>query len=372
MPEAQTQAGGTPAPAGTFVYVSNAADGDIGCYRMRPDGMLAPIMRVKAADLVGPLAASPDRRFLYAAVRSRPYSVHVYAIEPRSGALQPLSVSPLAESCPYIALDRSGRYLFGASYHAHRISVNAVGADGRVAAMPLQLIPVGRNAHSIRCDESNRYVYVPTLGSDQIFQFTFDANSGRLASNTPAVAQMQPGTGPRHFVSSADNKFLYVLSELLATVTTFALDANTGLLAEIGSASALPPDTQLVPGAPRAAAGAADSAPARNRERDIWAADIHLTPDGRFLYVSERTSSTLGGFKVNGASGKLTYLGSTPTEPQPRGFAIDARGRYLVACGERSDTISVYAIDAQSGALARLQQYPGGKGANWVEIVGFD
>ena len=350
----------------TYVYVSNAADGDITTYRMQPDGVLQPGARVKAADAVGPMAVSPDRRFLYAAVRSKPFSVHAYAIDPGTGALAPLAVSPLAESFPYIALDRTGRYLFGASYHANVISVNAVGTDGRVAAAPLQLIPVGRNAHSIRTDESNRFVYVPTLGSDQMFQFAFDANTGRLSSNTPAVAQMQAGTGPRHFVTSADNRFLYVLSELLATVTTFALDAKTGLLTEIGSASGLPTDTQLVPGAPRVPA-----APPRNRDRDIWAADIHLTPDGRFLYISERTSSSLGAFSVNAETGKLTYLGSTPTETQPRGFAIAPNGRFLVACGEKSETISVYAIDQVSGALALLQKYPGGKGANWVEIVSF-
>jgi 6-phosphogluconolactonase len=354
----------------TYVYASNAADGDIGCYRMRPDGTLQPGARVDAGDAVGPMAVSPDRRYLYAAVRSQPYSVHVYAIAPGTGALTRLSVSPLAQSFPYISLDRTGRYLFGASYHAHLVSVNAVGADGRVAAAPLQVISVGRNAHSIRTDESNRFVYVPALGSDQVFQFAFDAKSGRLRPNTPAVAQMQAGTGPRHFVTSADNRYLYMLSELLGTVTAFALDASTGLLAEIGSASGLAPDTKLVPGAPRVAAGTASAAPAR--DRDVWAADIHMTPDGRFLYISERTGSTLGALSVNRVSGKLTYLSSTPTESQPRGFAIAPNGRFLVACGEKSDTISVYAIEQASGALALLQKYPGGKGANWIEIVGFD
>jgi len=367
----ETRAGGMPAPAGTFVYVSNAADGDIGTYRMRPDGTLQPGARVKAADVVGPMAVSPDRRFLYAAVRSKPFSVHAYAVAPGTGALAPLSVSPLADSFPYISLDKTGRYLFGASYQGNLISVNAVGSDGRVDAAPLQVIPVGRNAHSIRIDESNRFVYVPALGSDQIFQFAFDAKSGRLSSNTPAVAQLQPMTGPRHFVTSADNRFLYALSELLATVTTFALDGETGLLSEIGSASGLPPDTKLVPGAPRVAGGGPNAAPPRNRDNDIWAADIHLTPNGRFLYISERTSSTLGAFRVNSQTGRLIYLASTPTESQPRGFAIDPTGRFLVAAGEKSDTISVYAIDQASGALSLLQKYPAGKGANWVEIVGF-
>ncbi len=358
-----------PGPAGTFVYVANAADGDIATYRMHDYGALQPGARIKAADAVGPMSVSPDRRFLYAAVRSQPFALHAYAIDPGTGALAPLAISPMAKRYAYISLDKTGRFLFGASYHAHSVGVSAVGADGRVAAAPLQVIPVGRNAHSIRTDESNRFVYVPTLGSDQIFQFAFDAESGRMSENTPAVVQLQPGTGPRHFLTSADNRFLYVLGELLGTVTAFALDGDTGLLTEIGSASGLPADTQLVPGAPRVAAGAA--AAARNRDRDIWAADIHLTPDGRFLYISERTGSTLGAFSVNGDTGKLTYLASTPTETQPRAFAIDPKGRYLVAAGEKSDTISVHAIDQASGALALARKYPAGKGANWVEIVSF-
>ena len=366
-----TLAGGAQALAATFVYVSNAEDGDIGAYRLLDSGELQAGARAKAASIVMPMAVSPDKRFLYAASRSKPFSVHAYAIDRGTGALTLLATSPLAESFPYISVDRTGRYLFGAGYGAAVISVNAIGADGRVAGEPLQVIPVGRNAHSIRVDESNKFAFVPTLGSDQMFQFTFDAKSGRLASNTPAIYLMKAGTGPRHFVTSADNKFVYVLSELLATVTTFSLDPKTGLLTEVSTATGLPPDSKLGPGAPRGAVGVA-GAPPRNTDNDIWAADIHMTPNGKFLYITERTSHTLAGFSVDGASGKLTYLGSTPTERQPRGFAIDPKGRFLVASGEKSDTVSVYAIDQTSGALKLQNKFPTGKGSNWVEIVSFD
>ena len=107
-------------------------------------------------------------------------------------------------------------------------------------------------------------------------------------------------------------------------------------------------------------------------DNDIWAADLHLTPNGKFLYMSERTSNSISAFGVDGASGKLTYLSNAATERQPRGFNIDPMGRFVVVTGEKSDTISVYAIDQGSGALRLLQKYPAGKGANWVEIVSFD
>jgi 6-phosphogluconolactonase len=360
------------AMAGTFVYVSNAEDGDIGVYSLRPDGSLEVRDHVAAAKLAMPMAVSPDKRHLYVAVRSKPYGAHAFAIDARTGALRAAGSGALAESFPYVSTDRTGRFLFGASYGGNVISVNPIAADGRVGE-PLQVIPVARNAHSIRVDNTNRYVFVPTLGTDQIFQFVFDPASGRLSANTPPLVQLKQGTGPRHLIVSADNRFVYVLNELVGTVTTFALDAKTGLLTELGSESVLPADTKLGPGMPRGAVGTpgANQAP-RNTDNDIWASDLHLAPDGRFLYAAERTSNTLATLRVDGATGKLTYVASAPTEKQPRGFAIDPSGRFLVASGEKSETISVYSIDNASGALKLLNRYPTGKGSNWVEIVAID
>jgi 6-phosphogluconolactonase len=361
---------GGQALAATFVYVSNAEDGDIGMYSLQSDGSLHPGPRYKAEKIVMPMTVSPDKRYLVAAVRSKPFSAYTYAIDRASGALKLVGTGPLAESFPYISFDRSGRYLLGASYGANLVSVNPVGSDGRVG-QPMQVIPTARNAHAIRTDNTNRFVFVPHLGTDQVFQFLFDEKSGRLTANTPPVAQLKAGTGPRHLVTSPDNRFVYLLNELTATVTTLSLDAKTGLLTEVSSAGALPPDSKLAPGAPRGAVGVA-GAPPRNVDNDIWASDLHVTPNGKFLYAAERTSSSIAAFGVDSATGKLTYLGSTPTEKQPRGFRIDPSGRFMVVSGEKSDTISAYAIDPSSGALKETGKYPAGKGANWVEIVSFD
>ena len=86
---------------------------------------------------------------------------------------------------------------------------------------------------------------------------------------------------------------MYVLTELTGTVTTFSLDSKTGLLTEVSSVSGLPPDSKLVPGAPRGPVGVPGGPPPRNTDNDIWAADLHLTPNGKFLYMTERTGSTL-------------------------------------------------------------------------------
>jgi 6-phosphogluconolactonase len=348
--------------ATTFTYVSNAEDGDIGVYALRSDGSLDPVGKAPAGKTLGPMAVSPDKRFLVAAVRSKPFAAHSFSIDRASGALKPVGTGPLAESLPYITFDRSGRYLLGASYGANLVSVNPVGADGRVGEVS-QVIPTARNAHAIIVDNANRNVYVPHLGTDQVFQFTFDASRGRLAANTPPLVQLRAGTGPRHIILSGDNRFAYLLNELTATVSV--LSVQNGLLTEVGSASALPPDSKLGPGMPRPQQG-------RNVDNDIWASDLHLTPNGRFLYAAERTSSSIGAFSVAGTSGKLAYIGSTPTEKQPRGFRIDPAGRFMVVSGEKSEMLATYAIDASSGALRPVGRYPTGKGSNWVEIVSFD
>jgi 6-phosphogluconolactonase len=343
------------------IYVSCAEDGEVRLYALRGDGSLEPRAAYKAEKTLGPLAISPDKRWLVGAARAKPWNAHCYRIEPASGALTAVGTGRLAESLPYIIFDRTGRYLLGASYGGHLVSVNPVGSDGRVGE-PMQVIPTARNAHAIITDRTNRYVFVPHLGTDQVFQFRFDEKTGRLTANTPPVLQLAKGSGPRHLVQSPDGRFIYLLNELTATITTLALDAQTGLLSEVSSTSAVPPDVKLGPGAPRPNE--------RDKEKDIWASDIHVTPDGRFVYAAERTSSTINVLRVD--DGKLTYKGSTPTEKQPRGFRIDPTGRYMVVSGEQSGTLSSYAIDGASGALKLVGKYPTGKGSNWVEIVSFD
>ena len=99
--------------------------------------------------------------------------------------------------------------------------------------------------------------------------------------------------------------------------------------------------------------------------------DIHLTPDGKFLYASERTTSTLAAFSVDLKTGLLTSIDSYPTEKQPRGFNIDPTGRYLLSVGQLSNSMTSYAIDKATGKLTKLREYPMGKNPNWVEIVSF-
>lgn len=293
-----------------------------------------------------PMAHSPDRRFLYIALRSKPYSVASFRIDPSSGKLTYLGASPLVGNYCYIATDRTGGFLFAASYQHMRYSVSPIDPSGVVQA-PRSVVIADGNMHCVLPDPSNRYVFVANLSSDVIVQLRFDAASGVLKDNEPSSASAPAKSGPRHFAFHPNGRFLYLLNETAASICVFRFDAASGGLTRLDTVSALPGEIGEQP----------------------FAADIHLTPDGRFLYASVRKSSTLAAFAVDAGSGRLSLIGHYPTEKKPRAFAIDPSGRFLFAAGQLSDGITQYRIDAATGELAPLERYQMGKNPGWIEFV---
>jgi 6-phosphogluconolactonase len=355
--------------AKTFVYISNAQDGNIDAFVMdTTTGALNPIGKAEAAKLVMPMAVSPNKKYLYAVVRSQPTRVLTYAIDPATGALSQKASAPLPDSMPYVSTDQTGRFLFTASYGGDKLAVSPIGENGLVESEAIQVIPTGRNAHSIVPDRSNKFVYAATLGANQVLQFTLDSKTGKLTPNEPAAVSPEAGHGPRHMAVSPDNKNLYVLNELSGHVTQYAIDAGKGTLTLVESISSVPAEAGLVWGAPQAPPASAPGAPKDDRPK-VWAADIQMTPNGKFIYSTERTTNKIALFSVAPATGKLTYVGNFATEAQPRGIRIDPTGQYLIASGEKSDRLSVYKIDQSTGRLGEPNRYPAGNGANWVEIV---
>lgn len=359
-----------PAHSSTYVYVSNADDGDVSAYALdRKTGEMTPVERVPAAKLVMPMAASRSGHHLYAVARTRPFSVYSYRVDAGNGRLVSLGTSPLPESMVSVTLDGTGKWLIAASYGANLVSVHRVERDGRIGPDAVQVVPSGGvNPHSVRLDRQNRWLYVPHLGSDEIRIYPFDDNSGQVDVSKARSVTLPKGTGPRHLVFSPDERFLYVLSELTGKVYAFSRDASTGQLTQFQSESSSPADTGMVPSQPTAANGTTGGS-AVDETHAIYAADIQITPDGRHLYTSERTQSVLARFEIEPATGRMRFVEKVPTEAQPRGFAIDSSGRWLVASGQKSSTVSLYAIDLKTGVLQLRQQVASGKGANWVSIV---
>jgi 6-phosphogluconolactonase len=187
----------------------------------------------------------------------------------------------------------------------------------------------------------------------------FDAHTGVLTRHAPPQVRAREGGSPRHLVfggpasleANRQPRFAYLLNELDAAIDVFAFDAERGTLETVQTIASQPPGFSGEP----------------------WAADIHLTPDGRFLYTSERRSSTLAAFRVDtgpGANaGHLSLVGHVPTEAQPRGFAISPDGGRLFAVGQLSNRLSRYAIDTDTGELTWRDGCAVGLNPNWVEAI---
>ncbi|WP_433715288.1 lactonase family protein [Nocardia sp. CA-084685] len=330
----------------SVVYVSNADSREISVLRLDDDGALTLVESQPVAGAVMPMAMSPDHRYLYASLRSAPFAVAVFATDPVTGRLTPLSTAPLPDNMAYLATDRSGRYLLSASYSGDKIAVSPIASDGGIGP-PVAVESTPPHAHSILTDPSNRYLFAASLGGDVILQYRFDAETGRITPNEPPGVETAAGAGPRHILFHPTGSFAFATNELDGTVNSYHVESAAGTLTLIASTPVLPPNSGGPP----------------------WTSELRCTPDGRYLYVSERTSSTTTGFRIEPTTALLVPLGHTPTETQPRGFAIDPSGRFLVVAGQKSGSVTSYAIDPATGSLTPRQQLGVGRDPNWVEIV---
>jgi 6-phosphogluconolactonase len=338
----------------TVVYVSNAGSKEIYVLAMNRDsGELTVIDKIpvpgtdKPSPSSMPMAVTPDHRFLYAALRSDTFPASSFALDRATGRLTHLGTTPLADSMAYIVTDRTGRYLLSASYPGNKLTINPIGDNGLIQEKTTQIIPDRPKAHCILVDAANKNVYATSLGADLVMSFKFDPGSGTLSPNGRGGIHTKTGAGPRHLALHPNGRFLYLITETTDTIGGYAIDPATGTLTELQFVNALPSDFKEQPAA----------------------ADLHVTPDGRFLYGSERKTSTLAGYRIDPDKGTLSPIGHFPTEKTPRGFAIDPRSRFLLSVGLDSNAMTVYRIDPQSGALAVAKQYPMGQQPNWIEIV---
>lgn len=334
-------------------YVSSAGDRTIHVLGLDPASRkTATIEDVvvpgpdQAEPISLPLAVSADRRFLYAAIRTAPYPVATFAIDPGTGRLTHLGSADLPDQMAYIAPDLTNRVLLGASYTGSKLAVMPIGADGIVGGPAVQVFEAAR-AHCIIPSADNRSAYVALHGGDIVLEFDFDPGAGRLVPRLPAGAATAPRAGPRHLALHAPTSRLFVLNERDGSVDTLAVDPTGGALTALSSVSMLPNGYDKTP----------------------TAADIHVSGDGRFVYASERTASFITVFAVDAGSGRLTPVEWVKTEASPRGFAIDPTDRCLLVAGQFSGRMSVYAIDPATGRLTKTGDRPVGPNPNWIEIV---
>jgi 6-phosphogluconolactonase len=329
------------------MYVSNSGSEWLSHFIMdESSGALAAQPDIDLGGNPGAVATDAAQTWMVVALRSQKVLAS-YAIDKKSGGLKKIGESALAEGPPYLYSDNSDRFLLASYYGGGRVSVHGINADGTLSEKPLQELDTDIRAHSIQTDRSNRFAFVPhTNPTNAIYQFHFDQDSGRLTPNEPARIQPATEEGPRHFIFHPQKDLLYSINENGSTVSAHHFDADTGTLESFQVISTLPGGIAV---------------------EGNTTAEIDITPDGKYLYGSNRGHNSLALFEI-GADGTLTAKGHFDTEAVPRFFGIDPTGRYIYSAGQDSGKLASYRIEAD-GALTRLGTYDVGQASLWIQFV---
>ncbi len=337
-------------PGPVTVYVGTYTDGTSrGIYRFAFDPATgATTEPVLAAEAKNPsfLALHPNGRFLYAVGEIDRFEgaktgvVSAFAIDPKTGDLTLLNRKASEGTGPcHLVVDRTGGNVLVANYGGGTVAVLPTEADGRLKPASSVRAHEGSgpnkgrqerpHAHGIYLDAAERFAFSPDLGADRVFVYRFDAAKGTLEPH--GSAPLDPGSGPRHAAFHPTGKYLYAINELLSTVTAFAYDAEKGALTPLQTTSSLP----------------------EGFSGESWTAEIAVSPDGRFVYGSNRGDDSLAVFRVDAATGRLATAGHVGVGGKtPRHFTIDPTGRFILAGHQGSGTIAVLRLDPKTGMPA--------------------
>lgn len=332
-----------------YVYVSLRDDDAILVYKMDANtGELTLVEKKVVIGAPGTFTFSPDKNFLYTSQRTEK-KLSVYKIDKNTGRLNYLNTIDAVDIPVYAATDKTGKYLLTSYYAAGKAAIYSIENDGKLKEGALQIIEQYQTPHSIQTDATNKILFIPDTRGNVIYQFLFDQNSGKLTTNNPPEVKIENREGPRHFTFHGEKNIVYFVNESNNTVTAYHIDKEKGTLKAFQNISTLPSDFS---------------------ERSSCA-DIHITPDNRFLYASNRGHNSITGFSINNDDGTLTLIDYFLTEKTPREFEIDHSGKFLVAAGETSDHIAVNKIDQDTGRLTTVQVIHAGKAPFWVKIANF-
>jgi 6-phosphogluconolactonase (cycloisomerase 2 family) len=299
-------------------------------------------------DVVNPsfMISDPVRNTLYVAHGDLEYA-SAYQVDPSTGRLRFLGQAAAGgRNGVSIALDPTRQFLVVANYSSGSVAALPIGPDGALgdfahclelpgACGPYRTEQAMSHPHHTVFDPSGRFLLVPDKGLDRIHVLALDAATGRLA--VASQAAMRAGAGPRHIAFHPTLPRAFVVNELDSTIATCGWDAEAGVLTPL----------HLVPGLPPTFFGVST------------AAEVVVTPCGRFVYASHRGQDVVTHCRFDAANDRLDVVGWTPTEGRdPRFMTLTPKGDCLLVANEQGDSIVAFAIDAASGSLAAQRTMP--------------
>lgn len=286
------------------------------------------------------LTVSADEQFVYSVNEDEDGAASAFSFDKKTGVLEKLNTEKTGGAHPcYINVDKERRFAVTANYNGGSLSVFPIAKDGNLNPVSQYLdmnyserstIEPVSHIHTALFSPDNQYLFVTDLGKDKIYWFYFEDDNGNVVvvQDANKTTELERGSGPRHLAFHPNGKFLYSINELAGTVTAFDYKEN-GLSAIQYIASDITPSIG-----------------------DKGSADIHLSPDGRFLYASNRLKADgIAIFSVNQKDGMLTKVGYQETGIHPRNFILTPDGRFLLVANRNSNNIQIFSIDKETGLL---------------------
>lgn len=333
-----------------LVFISAFAPGDKGAihaYEFNPEtGELKLVERTTDVEHPFFLAVSPDNKYLYSIHAPGKFGgkdneyVSAFELQGRTGKLKLLNrQSSLGTASCYLDIDQSGKAVVVANYTTGSIASLPVKKDGSLEEAATFVQHTGSSvnpqrqkephAHCSVISPDQKFVFAADLGLDKIMAYQLNSKTAKLTPSPQPFVRTIPGAGPRHLTFHPNGKQLYVINELKNSITEFDYDPKTGTLIEQETISTLPEDF----------------------EGTSYCADLKITPDGRFLYGTNRGHDSIAAYRIDD-DGKLSLLEIEPSLGKgPQNLAITADGKYLLCANMPGNNVIVFQIDDQSGKL---------------------
>ncbi|HEY5968803.1 MAG TPA: lactonase family protein [Chitinophagaceae bacterium] len=294
------------------------------------------------------LAISPNQKYVYAVNENADSTrftitghVAAFSFDKTTGKLNFINKQESGGKHPcYVSIDKTGKWVIVGNYSSGSLAVLPVRSNGSldsaVQVMQHEGSSVnserqeGPHVHATVLNRNNKTLYVPDLGLDEVKLYNLDNKTGKLKEFVPPFIATEPGAGPRHIDIHSNGKYAYLMEELTGSVSVYEIEKN-GYLSLIQNISGLP----------------------RDFDGAIGSADIHVSPDGKFLYCSNRgESNTIGIFSINKNNGQLEWIDHQSTLGKtPRNFNFDPTGNFLLVANQNSDEIVIFKRDKETGLL---------------------
>jgi 6-phosphogluconolactonase len=311
----------------------------------------------------GPMTLTKDKTRLYVAVRipgekgKRSSSGVATLSRAANGELKVISSKPLPAFPTYLSIDATGKWLLSAHYGEGQCAVIPV-KNGVAQGEFVQIAKTDSRAHCIVIEKQNRFAFVPHTSPNKVFQFKIDSNAGKLIPNNPASAdgpdEDHDYHQPRHIDFHPTLSRAYTANERGGGISVWNFNSKNGTLKLAQTLSSLPPTFK------------GKSA----------AADVHVTANGKFVYVSNRdlesdsskAQDTLAGYSIDPESGRVKLIGFSRTGHFPRSFAINGSSEFVYVGGQRTHDVSIYRIQT-SGELKKIGSQEAAQVPIWIMCV---